>query len=97
MAFQKRKTHGTGMSQSHIGKVNMDALEAAGNAAGSTPFVEPAAPPPGQWALWVSPGSMGDLGPVAPALQAIWTDETGPVHRKTLDAGVFGPGPVLPP
>lgn len=96
-SFKRSKTSGTGMSQSHIGKANMDALEAAANAAGSTPFVEPAAPPPGQWALWVSPSSMEIMGPVPAALQVIWTDNDGVVHRKTLDAGIVGPGPVLPP
>ena len=93
--FKRSKTGGTGMSASHIGKRNLDALEAAANAGGSTPFVEPAEPPPGQWAIWVSPGDPA-LDPSAGALLAIYTDEMGTVHRATLATVMLGPGPIIP-
>lgn len=93
--FNRSKTDGTGMSESHIGKRNMDALEAAANAAGSVPFVEPAAPAPGSWALWVSPGDPA-VDPAAGALLAIYTDEMGTVHRKVLAQPILGPGPIIP-
>jgi hypothetical protein len=95
-SFKRSKTSGTGMSQSHIGKTNLDGLEAAANVAAPVPFVEPAPPVPGGVALWVSPGNpiMGD--PSAGALLAIWTDEAGGVHRAAVASGV-GPGPVPVP
>lgn len=96
-SFKRSKTSGTGMSQSHIGKANLDGIEAAANAAAPVPFIEPDPPAPGGVALWVSPSSMGDLGPVPAALQAIWTDDAGVIHRKTLDSPIFGPGPVPMP
>lgn len=94
--FERRKTSGTGMSQSHIGKTNLDLLEAAANGGGGggVPFVEPDPPAPGGWALWISPGDPA-VDPAAGALLAIYTDEMGTVHRKVLAQAI--PGPVPPP
>lgn len=97
MVFQKRKTHGTGMSQSHIGKANMDGIEAAvnGGGGGGEPFVEPPVPSPGGFAFWVSPGDPA-LDPSAGSLLVIYTDEMGTVHWKVLAQPVLGPGPIIP-
>ena len=95
MVFQKRKTHGTGMSQSHIGKANMDGIEAAVNEAPSVPFVEPPVPSPGGFAFWVSPGDPA-MDPAAGALLVIYTDEMGTVYRRALAQPMIGPGQIIP-
>ncbi|MDO8945359.1 MAG: hypothetical protein Q7U75_19410 [Desulfobacterales bacterium] len=92
MAWKRSKTDGTGMSESHIGRANLNAIEAAATAAAPAPFVEPAVPAPGCMAFWVTPGDPA-LDPSAGALMAIWTNEVGTVRRVAVGSGI-GPGPV---
>jgi hypothetical protein len=89
MTLDARKLSGTGMSPSHIGKANVEAIVAA-TQIGQPIALEPPDPVAGGWSIFVSDGSG-----VAPrnALACKFTDLDGVVHVVPLGT-MGGPGPL---